>query len=68
MTVTMGFEFDPEDHIKLKFIELQDEAYQQGADKERENILDLLLSRAVGDYNKVMLTPELIQLIKRGNK
>jgi hypothetical protein len=43
-------------------------AYNQGAKDEQERIIRLLEKESQGDYKQVMLTPQLIELIKGEQK
>ena len=58
MTSTISFEYEPEDipkmqdQIKVKFMELQDKAYEQGTGAERERILHLANSLICFEHHK----------------
>jgi hypothetical protein len=54
MKKKMSIEYDPDDIpklrdiVKVQFMEIQDRAYQQGTDAERERIIKLLETEMAG--------------------
>lgn len=70
MKKKMSIEYDPDDIpklrdiVKVQFMEIQDKAYQQGTDAERERIIKLLETEMAGRDS--WLTA--IQLIKGEQK
>ena len=69
MKRTASFEFDPadipkmQDQLQVKFMELQDEAYQKGLVAERERII-----KVIEDSFGNMTAEVMIERIKEGTK
>jgi hypothetical protein len=69
MKRTASFEYDPadipkmQDQLQVKFMELQDEAYQKGLVAERERII-----KVIEDSFGNMTAEVMIQRIKEGTK
>jgi hypothetical protein len=77
MTKKMSIEYDPDDIpklrdiVKVQFMEIQDKAYQQGTDAERERIIKVIQDvvaehQARGIQNVPSLL--LVQLIRKGQE